>query len=427
VVSIRGLAPLIAIVLICLIIFGVLWFHKSSSLKEEFVRSQLARDTSPNVTQEDLKNLANGNSAFALDLYQAVRDQGNNLFFSPYSVSLALAMTYAGAGGETAQQMADTLHFSLPQERLHPAFDALDLTLMGYEGGDNFTLRIANSLWGRTGTRFKDEFLDTLALDYGAGMRRLDFAGDPEGARLRINDWVSEQTDDKIRDLLPPQSINPLTVLVLTNAMYFKAAWKYAFPVERTSDGEFTLLDGSKVTVPMMAWPRHVSVRYAEGDGYKVVELPYEGASVSMLIILPELNRFEEFDSALSATRVEEILNGLEDREVLVRMPRFRYECPLSLADTLAEMGMPIAFTPTADFSGITTDYSIWIDKVLHKAFISVDEKGTEAAAATAVSMVMGIPYSPVEITLNSPFVFLIRDDATGTILFMGRVLNPVA
>lgn len=426
-VSIRRLAPLIAIVLACLIIFGVLWFPKSSSLTEEFVRSQLARDTSPNVPQEDLKKLVDGNSAFALDLYQVIRDQENNLFFSPYSISLALAMTYAGARGETAQQMVDALQFSLPQERLHPAFNAIDLTLMGYGGGDNFTLRIANAIWGLTGTRFEDEFLDTLSLNYGAGMRRLDFDSNPEGARLRINEWVSEQTNDKIRDLLPPQSIKPLTVLVLTNAIYFNAAWEYAFPVEGTSDGEFTLLEGSKVTVPMMAWPRHVSVRYAEGDGYKAVELPYKGASVSMLILLPELNRFEEFDSALSATRVEEILNGLEEREVLVRMPRFRYECPLSLANILAEMGMPIAFTPTADFSGITTDYQIWIDKVLHKAFISVDEKGTEAAAATAVTMVMGIPPSPVEITIDSPFIFLIRDDATGTILFMGRVLNPAA
>jgi serpin B len=396
-------------------------------LGEGFFCSELERESSPNVTQGALAALVNGNSEFALDLYQELRDTDSNLFFSPYSISLALVMTYAGAHGDTAQQMADVLHFTLPQEQLHPAFNALDLALacQGGENKENFKLNIANSLWGRAGISFNKEFLDVLALNYGAGMRLLNFQENPEAARIRINDWVSEQTENKIKDLIPEGAINPLTVLVLTNAIYFKASWEYAFPEELTMDDTFTLLNGTRVTVPMMSWPRAVTIRYAEGDGYQAIELPYEGTSMSMLILLPTLDRFEEFEMTLSAERVNEIVENLESRHVLVRMPKFRFETSLDLSNTLAEMGMSVAFTPQADFSGITTDCPLWIDKVLHKAFVSVDEKGTEAAAATAVIMTLSISPQPTTVSIDHPFIFLIRDTNTGAVLFLGRVLDP--
>ncbi len=400
-----------------------------SGTEVNIVSSGLERETAPDVSSEELAALIKSNNGFALDLYQEIRDEDGNLFYSPYSISLALSMTYAGARAETEQQMAETLHFTLSQERLHPTFNALDLALTGYghENEENFTLNITNALWGQNGINFKKEFLDVLAVNYGAGMRLLDFQTNPEAARIKINDWVSEQTENKIKDLIPEGAIDMWTVLVLTNAIYFKAAWMYAFPEWGTQDGTFTLLDGTQITVPMMSWPQAVSIRYGEGDDYQAVELPYEGTSMSMLILMPVRDRFEEFESMLSAERVNEIVENLGSRYVLVTMPKFEFEASLDLKSTLAEMGMPVAFTYQADFSGITTDCSLWIDEVLHKAFVSVDEKGTEAAAATAVIMTSGISPSPVEISIDHPFIFLIRDDDTGTILFLGRVLDPTA
>jgi len=397
-------------------------------LAEGFFCSELERESSPNVPQEDLAALVDGNSGFALDLYQELRDTDSNLFFSPYSISLALAMTYAGAKGDTAQQMADALNFTLPQEQLHPAFNALDLALAGQSDNENFKFNIANSLWGQSGFNFNSEFLDVLALNYGAGMRLLNFQENPEAARITINDWVSEQTNNKIENLIPPGDIDTLTRLVLTNAIYFKASWEHTFSEDLTEDNTFTLLNGTQVTVPMMSWSEGETIRYAEGDGYQAVELPYNGTSMSMLILLPALDRFEEFENALTAERVNGIVESIGNQDVILKMPKFRFEASLGLADTLAEMGMPLAFTDQADFSGITQDQSLFISKVLHKAFISVDENGTEAAAATAVIMSLtAFPAPPITVSIDHPFIFLIRDTNTGAVLFLGRVLDPTS
>jgi len=396
----------------------------SSTLDEGLFRSDLERDNSPTVSQEDLAALVNGNSGFALDLYQKIRDTDGNLFFSPYSISIALAMTYAGARGDTAQQMADALNFTLPQERLHPAFDALDLALAS-QCNENFKLNIANSLWGQVGFNFYNEFLDVLARNYGAGMRLLNFWENPEAARIKINDWVSEQTENKIENLIQEGDIDTLTRLVLANAIYFKASWVHAFPEDLTEDNTFTLLNGAQVTVPMMSWFGGETIHYAEGDGYQTVELPYKDTSMSMLILMPALDRFEEFESTLTAKRVNEIVGNLENHEVIVKMPKFRFEASLGLKDTLAGMGMPMAFSDQADFSGIATD-NLKISKVLHKAFISVNENGTEAAAATAVIMSLtALPLQPITVSIDHPFIFLIRDTNTGAVLFLGRMLDP--
>jgi serpin B len=397
----------------------------------EVALSNKPRVTSPNVSTSDLSDLVSGNSAFAFDLYQALREKEGNLFYSPYSISLALAMTYAGARGETEQQMADTLHF-LSQSRLHNAFNGLDLELAsrgeGAQGkdGEGFRLNIVNALWGQKDYKFLDEFLDVLAENYGAGMRLLDFINAPEEARITINDWVSDQTEGKIKDLIPQGVIDELTRLVLTNAIYFNAAWLSPFSKDATQDGTFHLLNGGEVIVPMMR--QSESFGYAEGEGYQAVELPYDGSELSMVILLPEAGHFEDFEASLSADRVDSIIRDLEDKYVALTLPKFEFESEFSLADTLAAMGMPIAFTSAADFSGMTGTPELCIGAVLHKAFISVDEAGTEAAAATAVEVELtAVPEVQVEVTVDRPFIFLIRDIETGTVLFVGRVTNPTA
>ena len=396
------------------------------------LQSDKPRETSPDIATVDLEDLVDGNSAFAFHLYQAIREKGGNLFYSPYSISLALAMTYAGARSATEQQMADTLRFTLDQSKLHPAFNNLDLELAsrgeGAQGKDDegFRLNIVNEIWGQKDYTFLNEFLDVLAENYGAGLRLLDFINAPETSRVTINDWVSDQTEGRIEDLIPQGVIDALTRLVLTNAIYFNAAWLNPFNEDMTDNGAFHLLDGGEVTVPMMRQTE--SFGYAVGDGYKAVELPYDGRELSMVILLPNTGEFEEFEGSLDADIMDTITDDLIYKEIALTMPKFEFESEFSLADTLAAMGMPVAFTGAADFSGMTGNREVSIAEVLHKAFVSVDEAGTEAAAATAVVMnLTAAPGEPVEVTLDRPFIFLIRDIETGTILFVGRVVNPSA
>ena len=403
-------------------------------------QSEVERDASPDVASQDLAELVGGNSAFAFDLYQFLREEGagGNLFYSPYSISLALAMTYAGARGETEGQMADALHFALTQERLHPPFNALDLELAsrgeGAEGkdGEGFRLNIANAIWGQAGFQLLPDFLDTLAENYGAGLRILDFINETEQSRVTINDWVSDQTEDRIKDLIPQGAIDALTRLVLTNAIYFNAAWEYPFDEDLTADGSFYLLDGGQVTVPMMSQTE--AFGYTDGEGYQAVELRYDvgelpdGKPLSMVVILPENGQFEAFEEELEAQKLNDIIADLQLTQVALTMPKFEFESEFSLKDTLAEMGMPIAFSGAADFSGMTGNLGLAISDVLHKSFVALDEAGTEAAAATAVIMrETAMPDPPVEVTIDDPFMFLIRDIETGAVLFVGRVLNPDA
>ena len=396
----------------------------------EIVQSEKPRVTSPEVTETDLNPLVEGNSAFAFNLYQALREEDGNLFYSPYSISLALAMTYAGARGETEQQMADALHFTLSQNRLHPAFNSLDIELgkrgEGAEGKDDegFRLHIVNAIWGQKGYHFLPTFLDVLAENYGAGLRPLDFASAPEESRLIINNWVSDQTEGRIEDLIPQGLIDILTRLVLTNAIYFNAAWQYPFNEAITSDSQFYPLDVGEVTVPMMRQTE--SFGYTEDDNYQALELLYHGGELSMVILLPRAGQFEAFEESLNAEQVNAIVSALDQRQVALAMPKFEFESAFKLKEALMAMGMPIAFTEGADFSGMTGGRDLFISAVVHKAFVSVDEAGTEAAAATAVIMkVTALPGTPVEFTANRPFIFLIRDIETGSIIFIGRVLNP--
>ena len=394
------------------------------------LQSEKQREQSPEIAPADISSLTDGNSVFAFNLYKLLSEDDGNLFYSPYSISAALAMTYAGARGDTEKQMADTLQFYLSQNQLHPAFNSLDQELAsrgeGAQGkdGEGFRLNIVNAIWGQKDYAFLTSFLDTLAENYGAGLRPLDFANAPEESRITINNWVSDQTEDRIEDLIPQGLIDALTRLVLTNAIYFNAAWQHPFGEDMTEDGPFYLLDGGEVTVPMMRQTE--SFGYAEGDEYQAVELPYDSRELSMVILLPQAGQFEMFEGSIDAQAVDAIVKDLEPRRVALTMPKFEFESDFRLRETLTAMGMPVAFSGGADFSGMTGNRDLFIADVIHKAFVSVEEAGTEAAAATAVVMKeIAAPLEPIEVTIDRPFIFLICDIETGTILFVGRVINP--
>ncbi len=396
----------------------------------EVIKSNKPRVVSPAISQTEMASLVDGNSAFAFNLYQALKDTDGNLFYSPYSISEALAMTYGGARGDTEKQMAGALHFSLMQNQLHPAFNSLDQELakrgQGAKGKDEkgFRLHVVNAIWGQKDFKFTSEYLDLLAQQYGAGLRILDFINATEQSRATINQWVSDQTESKIKDLIPRGAIDPMTRLVLTNAIYFNAAWKYPFTVESTSNGKFHLLNGSEISVPLMKQTK--SFGYAQGDNYQLVELPYDGNELSMVIILPRLEQFKATEASLNSQQVNSMIRSIQSRQMILTMPKFRFESSFGLKKTLSGMGMPVAFSTDADFSGMDGKRDLYITDVIHKSFIYVDEAGTEAAAATGVIMgTTSMPAAPIEVTIDHPFIFLIRDINTGTVLFVGRVLSP--
>ena len=398
------------------------------------VSSELTRQVIQEMDETELAELVNGNSRFAFDLYQALRAEEGNLFYSPYSISLALAMTYAGARGETESQMAEALHFDLPQASLHAAYNALDQTLAARgqienneETEETFRLNIVNSLWGQEGYSFLPEYLDLLALNYGAGLTLVDFMQDPEAARQLINDWVNEQTEGRIDELIPQGAIEVLTRLVLVNAIYFNAQWAYQFEQAQTGPGPFYLLDSSQVSTPMMNQTEIFP--YARLDGYQALEMPYKGHELSMVVLLPDQERFEEFEAGFSLDTLQTTLASLSPHNLDLNFPKFEFDASFQLADTLDGMGMHDAFIEgVADFSGMDGTRDLLITDVIHKAFVSVAEEGTEAAAATGVVVgVTSMPPEPVEVKVDRPFIFLIRDIETGAILFMGRVTNPGA
>jgi len=395
------------------------------------LKSDKPRITSPAVSQTDEATLVAGNDAFAFDVYKYLRAGDGNIFFSPYSLSEVLAMTYGGARGNTEKEMAAALEFQLPQDKLHLAFDALDLALasrgQGAKGKDQqpFRLHVVNAIWGQTGFDFLPSYLELLAENYGSGLRILDFQKNPESSRVAINNWVAQQTEQKIKDLIPEGSITDMTRLVLTNAIYFNAAWLNQFDKNSTKPGDFTLKNGSKVSVPMMH--EQESFNYSSGDGYQVVELPYDGNELSMVILLPDQGKFDSFEASLTGQSVTGIIQGMKSRTVQLSMPKFTTEQSFGLKSALTSLGMKDAFAPgLADFSGMDGKKDLYIQDVVHKAFIAVDEAGTEAAAASGVIVgTTAVPSDIVKLDINRPFIYLIHDIQTGTILFLGRVMNP--
>ncbi len=397
------------------------------------VQSPLSRETSPQVASSDLQALVSGNTTFAFNLYHqiAAGDETGNLFYSPYSVSIALAMTYAGAGASTATQMVSALDFQLPPSTLHPAFDALDLQLASRaqgQAGDNgqpFKLNVIDSLWADRTFTFEKPFLDTLAQDYGTGLRTVDFESAPETARGAINGWVSGLTDQLIPQLLPSGSLDSSTRFVIVNAIYFNAGWQNPFTASSTQPGAFTHLDGSTAQVPMMN--ESLETGYASGSNWQAAELRYAGGQTSMVIVLPQPGQLPRVEQGLDASFLSSVVSSLQPTAVALTMPKFTIQsATISLATELGKLGMTDAFDQAkANFSAMTQQ-PVFIKDVLHQAYVSVDENGTQAAAATAV---IGETLSAVQnsatMTVDRPFFFVIRDIPTGTVLFVGRVLSP--
>jgi len=391
----------------------------------------------------DVLALARGNNEFAFDLYARLAKKDGNLIFSPYSISSALAMTYAGARGDTAAEMEKTLRFPLKPARLHPAFADLSARMMRSGNRDGGQLLVANSLWGQRGYPIRDDFLSLTRDDYHAEMKEVDFINDDdrEVARQTINHWVEQKTQDMIQELLKPDNLDRDNKLVLVNAIYFRSLWAHPFPADKTKEEPFHASVGKSVQVPMM----HLTdeFQYYEGDGVQVLELPYQGNRLSMVVILPKAgDGMAEVENDLTAGRVEGWLAKLKGYEVVVTLPKFTANCGFPLGEELPAMGMPLAFKggpeaqPRADFSGVSDkavqhDGCLHISKVVHQARVEVTEEGTKAAAATAVteSMAQSLHLPPPWAIFKAehPFLFLIRDRATGTVLFGGRFTRPVS
>lgn len=392
-------------------------------------QSSIARDVNVSVSANKIQALADGNNAFALDLYRTLRSSDRNLILSPFSISLALAMTYAGARGETETQMSQALHFS--GQEVHAAFNALDLELakrgeVSGKGPTPLQLNIANAIWAEQTHPFQQEFLDVIARNYGAGIRLADFVNNFEAVRLEINKWVQEQTKGKIKDILGKGALDESTRMALVNAIYFKADWLNQFDPNNTHDAPFHLLDGSEAQVKMMEGLLN-TIPYASGDGYQAVELPYAGRTAAMTILVPDEGNFAGFESTLDAPKLAAILKSMQPASVQLGLPKFTFKSQFNLPDQLAALGMTDAFDAgRADFSGMTGNRELYISDIVHQAFIAVDENGTEAAAATIAIMQLAMaPGSNLTLTIDRPFIFVIRDTASGQILFMGRVVNP--
>ena len=379
-------------------------------------------DTPAKALTPAVSPVAAGNTAFAIDLYKQLAREPGNLFFSPLSLSSALAMTYAGARGDTAGQMADVLHFPDDQAALHQGLAALTRDLNAQSRGHE--LSMANALWGQQGEGFLDAYLAALEEHYGAGLRKVDFAADAQGARKTINAWVAKQTMDKIRELLKASDIDPATRLVLTNAIYFKGLWLQTFNRRFTKDAAFYVAPDETVTIPMMELTK--ACRHYQAKAFQAIELPYKGDALSMIIVLPQaVNGLAALERSLAPDTIVQAVAGMQERTVVVNLPRFKATTEVRLQDTLAQMGMPLAFSSQADFSGINGKKDLFISAVVHQATVDVNEEGTEAAAATAVVMKRGAP--PPRFVADHPFLFLIRDQRSGSILFLGRVANPTA
>jgi len=388
----------------------------------------LAADARADVSADALA-LAHGNNQFALNLHQQLSARGGNIFCSPFSVSAALAMTCAGARGDTVREMAATLRFPLTGPGLDAAFHEL---LRATKGGESrgYELSIASGLWCERRFQFQPEFLNRVKGHYEAELAEMDFAAQAEASRQAINAWVEKQTRGKIQNLISPGAIMELTKLVLANAIYFHGQWAEPFPKQLTKDAPFEVTPRQKVSAPMMC--QQDKFDYLETNSFQALRLVYEGGDLAMVVLLPRrADGLAEFEKSLTAENLYAWLGKLKRREVLVYLPKFRVESAFTLNEELAARGMRLAFSPDADFSGMTGGKDLLISLVLHKAFVEVDEKGTEAAAVTAViptptaSPHWKPPPSPPVFRADHPFLFLIRDQRSGSILFLGRVANP--
>ena len=395
----------------------------------ELLRSNVPYETDPQIGPSDATVFASGNRAFAFDLYRVLSSTPGNVFVSPFSISVALAMAYPGAEALTEAQIGAALHFELPEPALHSAFNAtlVDLRrrrdqLAPESTGNGFELALVNQAWGQRGYPFLNPYLEILAQHYDAGLFAVNFA-ESEPTRQIINGWVQERTADRIRDLLPADAITSDTRLVLTNAIYFKASWLSQFDVAATIDGVFHTAEGDR-SVSMMQ--QTLDARYADGGNYQALELPYLSPSVRMFFILPADGQLDAFSAALNDAFFQEMRAALSEHTVTLALPKFEFEFESALKGPLSALGMPDAFGGEADFTAIAGGVEhLFIADVYHKAFIAVDEEGTEAAAATATVFSTESEKPSAQITFDRPFVFAIYDEPTGQILFLGHLNDP--
>ncbi len=386
------------------------------------IASSESRDTSPSTA--DVPQLVADEASFAFDFYRVMGEGSkSNVFFSPYSISAALAMTYAGAAGTTASQIATAMHFSLPPERLHTAFDALDLALTSRK---DVRLAIANSIWGQRSLAFGKPFLDTLAVDYGSEIRGVDFIGASAQATNAIDGWVADQTGGKIQNLFAPGSLGADTRVVVVNAVWFDADWQTKFDASKTAAAPFTKLDGTVVSAPMMNLDS-LDVPLAIEPTYTAIDLPYAGGQTSMLVIVPSGGQFANVEAALGGDFLARVVSSLQPASgVSLSLPKFTLTGQsVSLSAALQALGMTDAFVDgKADFSPMSTSEPLHIDDVVHQAYVRVDENGTEAAAATGVG-IGDLAIAELAVNVNRPFFFVLRDIPTGAALFVGRVMDP--
>lgn len=414
------------IAIVTLAILGMTGCVSCSDVSEESLkrlREEIARSS-------DARTVIDGNNQFALDLYARLRaDQPGNLFFAPCSISTALAMTYSGARGDTEAQMAKILHFTFPQEAIHSTFTSLHQALNSSGGKRGYRLHEANRLWGQQGVGFLPAFLGRARDHYGAELGQVDFIGQREQARQTINSWIAKQTEDKILDLIHEGSLDQTTRLVLTNAVYFKGVWTEPFDVKVTKDVAFHVTSRQENQVPLMF--RKGVYRYTAGEGLKILELTYGKGDLSMLVLLPDaIQGLADLEAKLTPDNLNRWLMEMQRHEVEVYLPRFKLDAQFDLGDLFKSMGMALAFTPSqADFSGMDGKRDLFISAVIQKAFVDINEEGTEAAAATGIEEKKEATSidSPVVFRIDHPFVFLIRDNEVGSILFLGRVVNPKA
>lgn len=393
-------------------------------------RARVAAEVDPAA----LATLTAGQRRFAFALYQQVRTEPGNLIFSPYSIATAFALAYAGARGETEAELATVFHYP-DQAILHPALNTLDRSLStpatntpanATETPDpSFRLQVANAAWGQRGHPFSPAYLDLLAEHYGAGVRLLDFA-QAQAAADAINGWVGDQTEGRITDIVSPETITPAMRLALANAIYFYGAWLRPFvaqPVPMT----FTTLDGQPVEVPAIGLTARYP--YAAGDGYQAVAVPYAGGRAEMVFIVPDAGGLDALEPALDAAWFDTVVAGLAETQLSLRLPKLDFESRFDLVEALQALGAQAAFAPgAADFSGIDGTRDLFIGAAVHVANVTLDENGTEAAAATVLSMEAGAapnPSEPVLLSLDRPYLFAIHDTQTGTLLFLGRVVDP--
>jgi len=376
------------------------------------------------------QQIAENNNAFAFELYQEIiQKEKGNVFFSPFSISTALAMTYAGANGETANEMAKTMHFGANTEDFHLSYGKYLSTLEKNAKG-NIQLNIANRLWGEKNYTLLPDFVALNKQAYNSPLQQVDFAGNPDGSSQEINTWVAAKTEERIKDLIPPGAITTDTRLVLTNAIYFKGDWLYQFKKKDTHDRKFELADGSSKKTPFMNFEG--ALDYSENGTYKMLRLPYKGEKQSMVIVLPKSPEdLQKIEQTMNSNSFSQLFYDSQPT-VILALPKFKMTLPLALNSFLQNLGIKSAFSTSADFSKMTPSNDLVISDVIHKAFIEINEEGTEAAAATAVVMTIESigphdPPRPKEFIADHPFLFYIIDNETKAILFMGRLMEPSA